>query len=185
MSLYNFNNLIAIVEELQQKQIELEQKLDDMFPVGHILYTTNSANPSTYGYPGTWQQYAQGKTIVGRDSSDKDFNSVGTTGGNKTRTVTVNVSHKHRLDYGTAYIRYAFIGGQGASIFASTADLTSAPEYYEARQLMGASIENPHANPVNYATPVQGETNSTNISGTTTVNTLQPYIITYIWRRTA
>lgn len=28
--------------------------LDRMFPVGHYLFTRNPANPSTYGYPGTW-----------------------------------------------------------------------------------------------------------------------------------
>ena len=106
-------------------------------------------------------------------------------GGASKADVNISLTHKHRLDNGTAYIRYAFIGGQGASIFASTADLISTPENYEARQLMGASVENPHANPVNFATPVQGETNEIKVTGSSTIKTLPPYIVVYMWRRTA
>lgn len=41
----------------------------DANPIGTILTTTNSANPSTY-LGGTWERFANGRTLVGVDETD-------------------------------------------------------------------------------------------------------------------
>ena len=70
-------------------------------PVGHILITENPANPVTYYGVGTWVLTAQGKTLVGVDTNDTDFNKVGKTGGEKTHKLTVEEmpSHKHSIAF--------------------------------------------------------------------------------------
>lgn len=66
-----------------------------MNPIGTILSTLNSANPSTY-IGGTWVRYGQGRTLVGVDEADTDFNSTGKTGGEKAHTLTANeMKHTH------------------------------------------------------------------------------------------
>ena len=61
-----------------------EAVLGGLYPVGGLLTTTNSANPGTAGYFfsgitfGTWEAYAQGRTIVGI-ASDATLSSGGIT----------------------------------------------------------------------------------------------------------
>lgn len=56
------------------------------YPIGAIYLSIDSTNPTKL-FGGTWQQIAQGRTLVGVDTSDTDFNIVEKTGGEKT--------HKH------------------------------------------------------------------------------------------
>lgn len=60
----------------------INEKILQAFPVGTIIESENSANPSTY-LGGTWEAYAEGKVTVGIDAYDSDFNTVGKTGGSK------------------------------------------------------------------------------------------------------
>ena len=69
------------------------------FPVGAIYMSTTSANPSTFWTGTTWQAFATGKTIVGIDTSDTDFNSVNKVGGSKEVVLTIpNLpTHNHTV----------------------------------------------------------------------------------------
>ena len=56
------------------------------FPVGALYLNITGVNPGTeLGY-GTWTQVAQGRVIVGQDSSDADFDTAEETCGAKTHT---------------------------------------------------------------------------------------------------
>lgn len=70
--------------------------VDMLYPVGHIIITTNSNNPATYLGVGTWVAYATGRTLVGINTSDTDFDVVGETGGAKTHTLTEAQMPQHR-----------------------------------------------------------------------------------------
>ena len=61
--------------------------------------STASANPSTFWTGTTWQAFATGKTIVGIDTSDTEFNTVNKTGGSKNVTLATNQlpSHSHNV----------------------------------------------------------------------------------------
>lgn len=57
-------------------------------PVGTILPTTDPTNPATtLGY-GTWSAFGAGRTLVGLDAGDTDFDTVEETGGAKTASHT-------------------------------------------------------------------------------------------------
>lgn len=61
--------------------------VNNLFPIGFILMTVSSVNPSTY-YGGTWEQIAKGRTLVGVDENDNDFNAPEKIGGEKTHLLT-------------------------------------------------------------------------------------------------
>ena len=70
--------------------------LDTYFPVGSIYLSVNSTNPSNY-FGGTWEQFANGRTLVGVDTSQTEFNSVEKTGGEKNHKLSIAEmpSHNH------------------------------------------------------------------------------------------
>lgn len=58
------------------------------YPIGSIFLSVNDTNPSTW-FGGSWEQIAKGRTLVGVNKNDTDFNTVQKTGGSKTN------SHRH------------------------------------------------------------------------------------------
>ena len=71
--------------------------LNTIYPVGSIYISVSSANPGlTFG--GTWSLFGAGKTLVGVDTGDADFNAAEKTGGEKTHTLTVNEMPSHNHD---------------------------------------------------------------------------------------
>jgi hypothetical protein len=73
------------------------------YPVGEILTTRRTGNPSTWLGFGTWTRYGQGRVLVGYDEADASFNALDKTGGAKTHVLTVAEipAHNHNLLYGT------------------------------------------------------------------------------------
>ncbi len=55
---------------------------DTIYPVGSIYISINDINPSTY-FGGTWESFAIGRTLVGVDKNQTEFNEVEKTGGSK------------------------------------------------------------------------------------------------------
>lgn len=68
------------------------------YPVGSIYLSVNNINPSKW-FGGTWEQIAKGRTLVGVDTNDTDFNTVKKTGGEKTHTLSTDEmpSHNHNV----------------------------------------------------------------------------------------
>ena len=56
--------------------------LNLVYPVGSIYISVSSTNPSTF-IGGTWQSFGTGRTLVGVDTSQTEFNTVQKTGGSK------------------------------------------------------------------------------------------------------
>ena len=54
--------------------------------IRYVLLTSNPANPAIYYGYGTWTQRAQGRVIIGLDSTDPDYDAVGDVAGSKTHT---------------------------------------------------------------------------------------------------
>ena len=74
-----------------QGGVTLQQVIDVVYPVGAVHITTANVNPGTYLTGTTWELFGSGKTLVGIDTDDTDFNTVEKTGGAK----TVNLNHNH------------------------------------------------------------------------------------------
>ena len=131
-------------------------------PVGSIYLSINDINPSGY-FGGTWEQIAKGRTLVGVDSTDSDFNTAKKTGGEKTHTLSVNEmpSHTHSGIY--------FWGGSRALALnpGTTSGFYIQPD-------SGAILAGDEKSLVTAKT-----------GGGQTHNNLQPYFTCYIWLRTA
>lgn len=68
----------------------LEEKiLEIVYPVGSIYISTNQMNPATF-LGGTWERFAEGKTLFGASTSDTDF-SAGKSGGSKTQELKAKI----------------------------------------------------------------------------------------------
>jgi len=84
------------------KSIQLKNKDNEKmyphpyYPVGSIYLSVNTTNPSKW-FGGTWEQIAKGRTLVGVDTNDTDFNTVKKTGGSK-------YLQEHTPPYFTCYI---------------------------------------------------------------------------------
>ena len=79
--------------------------LETIYPVGSIYINAGVAtNPGTLLGFGTWSAFGTGRTIVGVDSSDTDFDAVRETGGAKTHTLTVSElpAHTHTVTMSTS-----------------------------------------------------------------------------------
>lgn len=76
---------------------DVTEVLRKVYPVGSIYISTISTNPNTLFGFGTWAAFGAGKTLVGLDSGDGDFDTSEETGGAKTHTLTVDEmpSHQH------------------------------------------------------------------------------------------
>ena len=147
---------ISNVTETSQDSDLIKQLKFAMNPVGTIITTTNSANPSTY-IGGTWERFANGRVLVGVDEADTDFSNAEKTGGEKKHQLTVEEmpSHSHPIS------RY---NPSGTGFDATQRKLAAAP--------------------VN-ASGVAGGVDTNPVGGNIAHNNLQPFVNVYFWKRTA
>lgn len=138
--------------------------LSKVYPIGSIFISTNSTNPGAY-LGGTWVAWGTGRTIVGIDTKDTNFNTVEKTGGEATHTLSTNEmpSHGgHLLQEGwNGYGSYFFDADKALSMFGSGAygwKIEAGNEIRPYREITGGSQAH---------------------------NNLQPYITCYMWKRTA
>jgi len=141
--------------------------LGAIYPVGSIYFNaSNNTNPATLLGVGTWSAIGQGTVLVGYQSGDPLFGTVGNTGGSRdavvvshTHTAVVNdPGHNHQYQH--AYNAQPQ-SGNTTPCFASTyTDNTSTAT-------TGISVTN----------------NTTGVAGTN--GNLQPYLVVYMWVRTA
>lgn len=95
-------NLETNITNLNQKIETFENaRLNKTYPVGSILETTNYSTVTQVqnALGGTWQVYGSGRILVGINTSDTNFNTVGKTGGASSVTLsTTNLpSHTHTI----------------------------------------------------------------------------------------
>jgi hypothetical protein len=129
-----------------------------IYPVGAIYISVNSTDPGTIWSGTTWVAFGAGRTLVGIDGGDGDFDSVEETGGAKTHTLTTAelASHYHSY-YDIWYQLHPY------NLWSSAAP-----------QVLGGP------------NTFQSQGRNTGTAGTGTAhNNLQPYIVTYMWKRTA
>lgn len=90
-----------------------------LYPIGQIIIKGDNADYSNWlGF--SWERTAVGKVLVGLDTTDTDFNTIGKTGGEKTHTLTVDEipSHNHSVKYAsndTAFGDNYFTAGKKSS----------------------------------------------------------------------
>ena len=141
-----------------QVQINGTNIFDKIYPVGSIyINATNSTNPGTLLGFGTWTAFGAGRVPVGIDSSDTDFDTAEETGGSKTHTLTTNELPSHTHTH-TVQTGRSFSSSIGSAPVVQGSDNTV---------LSSSAVT----------------TSST--GGGAAHNNLQPYIVVYMWKRTA
>jgi hypothetical protein len=133
-----------------------------VYPIGSVFIGVESTNPDTLLFGGTgltsWSAFGAGRVLVGQKSSDSDFNVAEEEGGDKTVTLTAAQSGlpNHRHLAG-GHSEF----GTGSYVSATNRN------------------EDVHPSGRRYYTDYQ----SANASSSHT--NLQPYIVVYMWKRTA
>jgi len=146
-----------------------------LYPVGSIYINASVAtNPATLLGFGTWTAFGAGRVMVGLNGSDALFDTLEETGGSKdaivvthshtTTTTVTDPSHSHAASLGnflteTGTGTYAY-GGAGANISVRTNTATASTGITVATTVDSAGASGTNAN-------------------------IQPYIVVYMWKRTA
>lgn len=147
----------------------------ELYPVGSIYSNaTVSTNPATLMGFGTWTAFGAGRVMVGLDSGNTLFDSVGETGGSADAVV---VSHTHTADSAGAHTHpIAFTDGY----------LLSATAGSNARRLADGSLMGTTAGPYLTSQSAGAHSHTINSAGVSGTNAnYQPYITVYMWKRTA
>jgi len=125
------------------------------YPIGSIYMSVNPTNPSNY-FGGTWVAWGTGRVPVGLDSSQSEFDTVEKTGGEKAHTLMVTEMPSHTHSFGR-------------------------PSWYVSDFVSGGDIFTPNG----YKTSKRVTMNTDATGGSGAHNNLQPYIVCYMWKRTA
>lgn len=141
-----------------------------LYPVGTIYTSVVATNPGTLFGVGTWVAFGAGKTLVGLDAGQTEFDTVEETGGAKTHTLVAgempvhthsvtDPGHSHNITKMNNGIGAPFNGVQGSNL----SDTNS------------GSFISSSTTGITLANAGSGDAH----------NNLQPYIVVYFFKRTA
>lgn len=138
------------------------------WPVGSIFISVANTNPNILLGYGTWVAFATGRTLVGIDVSQTEFDTVEKTGGAKTHTLTTGEmpSHAHN-----ELIFDKINGGVTQANYHNVVSTTSRENTLQGGTNVGDGI------PLTLTTDSAG--------GGGAHNNLQPFICVFFWKRTA
>ena len=146
---------LSTAERMKHIEDGIADLYNAIFPVGQIVIKGDNEDYSNWlGF--TWERTAVGKVLVGIDSTDTDFNTIGKTGGAKKVTLTKNELPK---EIGQALLYDSNAPTQSSSTDALTTQWTN--KYRS------------------------GLYNVVNENGGNAHNNLQPYQVVAYWKRIA
>ena len=149
------------LSDINENLDKIDNLLFKVYPIGSIYMSVNPTSPAEL-FGGTWEEFGKGRTLVGVDTTQAEFNTVEKTGGAKTHTLTISelASHSHPLNLNTYNSP-----GRGNTYVAGCDG--------------GSGLGN-----ANDKTP-QTHRQAEHIGGNQPHNNLQPYITCYMWKRVA
>lgn len=146
--------------------------LNKIFPVGAVYITYDNNNPGNF-LGGTWERFGQGRTLVGEGTGNDGSTSMSFT------TNNTGGEYKHQLSYyempGHSHNEYVMV--EGYSDWPSFTPLSYSMLFnWEKGEYRGDAT-------VYHAARVPANTSTSTEGGSQTHNNVQPYIVTYFWRR--
>ena len=161
----------------------LSQVLQAVYPVGSLYLEITGTNPATtFGF-GTWVAWGGGELPVGFQAGDVNFGTVEATGGAKTATIAQANLPNISTGAGTSHNHTQNSHDHAGTNYAAN---VAAGSNYTACTTPGSGVGNGWR--VGSTTPTNNaeaaHTHSLGGSGTP-VSILPPYIVCYIWKRTA
>ena len=153
----------------ENEYLTVSEMRDMFYPVGSIYITTNNQNPSEY-IGGKWESYGEGRTIVGAGTGTDENNvqkvfEINQTGGEYQHTLTVNEmpSHNHLFGYRN---------GNSSGFYYSR----------ENGQYINYWLGNGNTDNTQQG-QTDGKVTIDYTGGNQAHNNIQPYIVTYMWKR--
>lgn len=176
----------ASVEGISNNIKYIDKKISDLlnmfYPVGSVYETMDSSFDPNKKWGGTWERI-KGKTLVGVDENDSDFNTAEKIGGEKTHKLSVGEmpSHSHSASEKSLKGGVNNISGQdktwgltSSGIFSNWGDtngLYSTSRETTTNYKDGFYLDATHTHTI-------GNTGGGNVH-----NNLQPYVTCFIWKR--
>ena len=159
--------------------------IDTIYPIGSVYISVVSTNPGTLFGRGTWAAFGEGRTLIGIKSTDTDFDAAEKTGGDKTKTIAqanlpnistgAGTAHTHTQNSHSHNVLQANSGAGGSWWTASMSNQTGSDISRVTGVTSGTTATNNNES---------SHTHSLGGSGTA-LNVMNPYIVTYMWKRTA
>lgn len=163
----------GVITSKSTPQTTHHELINILYPVGHIYMSAVATNPNTLFGVGTWVAWGQGRVPVGKAESGT-FQTVESIGGNENVTLTANQSglreHTH------------LITDPGHSHDYTKRNTTTSVENEQSQVSVNRNTETDQT-----STEVTGITinNVAAQNAIDSVSLLQPYIVCYMWKRTA
>ena len=146
---------------------------DIVYPIGSVYISVNNVSPQTF-LGGTWVSIGSGKTLIGVDTNDSDFNTVEKTGGSKTKTLITDNLPAHAHSVGENYIHSQNNGITNGDFI----------NYAASSSLGGWGIAGTTNNKGTSRLVIPAH-NTNNTGSGTAFNVVNPYFTVYMWKRTA
>ena len=139
----------------------LTASIESAYPVGSIyINAAVTTNPATLLGFGTWVAFGSGRMMVGYNAADSDFDALQETGGAKTHTLTTAELPSHNHGY----------TGQ------HTGNNSNGLHHHSGSSKIAVGDD----------TNERTSSNTVNSTGSGSAHSiLNPYIVAYMWRRTA
>ena len=156
------SELSALIQQIREVE----------YPIGRIVEFYDNSDHSTFlGF--SWERCMVGKTPIGLDTNDSDFNVIGKTGGEKTHKLTTTEIPKHnhgsRTASGETHFHYqavAYANGVFGTSGTEAASSNGAP-YMSGGDKLTFNYAHTHDN----------------VGGDGAHNNLQPYEVISYWKR--
>lgn len=147
--------------------------LGKIYPVGSIYMSMSATNPATLFGVGTWKRISQGRMLLGADDSTY---KAGATGGEATHTLTAAEmpAHSHGISTSGDHSHYFYGSNNNNGKFTEGDGLdTEANLHYTKNERFTTSSAGAHTHTIS------------NSGGGAAHNNMSPYLVCYIWQRTA
>lgn len=156
-----------------------------MYPVGSIYMSVTSTNPATY-FGGTWVAWGSGRVPVGINTSDSNFNAVEKTGGASAVTLTASQMPSHTHTFTGSSTTTNSAGGHTHNIGRDTDGGAGSSRYtVHSAGTSGAQATSPTSSAGAHTHSLTPKGKNANTGGGGSHTNLQPYIVCYMWKRTA
>lgn len=158
----------------------------DFMPVGFVFTSVVSTSPQVM-FGGAWVRIGQGRVLVGQDPTQTEFDVVEETGGEKSHALTTGelASHSHTINHNHAAFNTGTGGNHTHTVTrkAGAGVSTGVARGNATAEADGTTVAGGGHDHTANVPPYTGDSGAAG-SGTPH-NNLQPYLVVYMWKRTA
>lgn len=162
----------SATSEITDLQNSISNIWNVIYPVGSIYMSVNNVDPGIL-FGGTWESFGQGRTLMGVDSSNTNYNTSNKTGGSEVH------DHGYRIGWYGFYNAVANVDAQAIMLY----DYETAA-WQSGTKDEGMPTSTGYNSGLNQSTTALTTISKLSAYGKTQEETnLPPYITCYMWKR--